>query len=173
MSTVQITLKQRLKAFADSDTTSESKGFFEEGDYALTDFKKDFPNKNTDYAQIETASKGKVWICVRWQENNYVDLQSSPERPEQGEQGKPLDVSQLASLFKQGAEEEPKTENSFDGDDSAVDENELIKLLDQFDDFDYDLKDPAYPFELKGINVPQTPPKPKQNNCVLLWRGFW
>lgn len=172
MSTIQITLKQRLKGFSEADTTSESKGFFNKGDYTLTDYKKEYPNKDTDYAQIETANAGKVWICVRWQANDYAVLKSFPDRPEAGEPGALLDTADLASIFNQTGDEKPKTSNPFDEDDSAVEESAITRLIDQFDDFSYDLKEPAYPFELKGIKVPQTPPNPKQNNCCTFVEGI-
>ena len=86
MSTIQITLLQRLKGFVQPNISSESKGFFNEGAYELTDFKKDFPNNETDFAQIETPNEGKVWICVRWQDNSYAELKDYPQ-PQNGKNG--------------------------------------------------------------------------------------
>lgn len=169
MSTVQITLLQRLKCFAKADTRSESKGFVSAGNYKLSDFKKDFPNNETDYAQIETPNKGKVWICVRWQDNSYAELKDYPQPQDSAAEASNgnLNLAEIASTLNQstGTTSEPPTVSDLTDDTSAVNESAITDLLVQFDEYGYDLKEPAYPYQLEGIKVPQSPPNPAQNNC--------
>jgi hypothetical protein len=51
----------------------------------------------------------------------------------------------------------------FNNDEYAIEEAALTKLLPIFKSFNYDLNKPTYPFQLKGCNLPQSPPA--QNNC--------
>ena len=51
----------------------------------------------------------------------------------------------------------------FNNDEYAIEEAALTKLLPIFKLFTYDLNKPTYPFQLKGCNLPQSPPA--QNNC--------
>jgi len=51
----------------------------------------------------------------------------------------------------------------FNNDEYAIEEEALTKLLPIFKSFTYDLHKPTYPFQLKGCNLPQSPPA--LNNC--------
>ncbi len=171
MSTIQITLSQRLKSFAEADTSSESKGFVAQGVYPLLAFKKDFPNQETDYAQIETPNEGKAWVCVRWKDQTYAALDSFPQPQDSAAEtsNNNLNLAEIASALNQSTNSETPSESTvasdFNNDTSAVDESAITDLLVQFDEYGYDLKEPAYPYQLEGIRVPQSPPNPAQNNC--------
>ncbi|MBO3698326.1 hypothetical protein [Roseivirga sp. E12] len=159
MSTQHITLSKKLMSFADADTGSEKKGFVEAGDYSLLSSKLNFPSEDTDYAQIETAG-GKVWICTRWKQNSYTQTHDSPARPSEDQPASLLDAIGAVSRI------------NFDNDDKAVEESNLVAIVKDYDGFAYDLHHPAYPYDLKGVNLPIAPPKPKQNNCCTFAEGL-
>lgn len=159
MSTLHITLAKKLMTFAEPSTGSAKKGFVEAGDYSLLESKLNFPNDDTDYAQIETP-EGKVWICSRWKENSYTETQASPELPEENE---PLDLLDAIGAI---------TRINFDNNDDAVEESALVSIVKDYEGFAYDLHKPAYPYDLPGVNLPITPPKAKQNNCCTFAEGL-
>lgn len=146
--------------FADASTNSTKTGFIEAGDYSLITSKLNFPNEDTDYTQIETA-KGKVWICSRWKDNNYIETHASPERAESSNAATNL-IDALGAVSR----------INFDHRDDAVDEASLVDIVKDFDGFVYDLHDPAYPYNLPGVNLPVAPPKAKQNNCCTFAEGL-
>lgn len=160
MSTLHITLAKKLMSFKEANTGSEKKGFIAPGDYALISSKPNFPNTDTDYAQVETEN-GKVWICSRWMDNKYIEINAAPKKPELGDLSAQLTDS-IGTL--------PKV--NFDNIDDAVDELDLIGLVKDYDGFLYSLKDPAYPYGLPGVNLPIAPPKVKQNNCCTFVEGL-
>ncbi|WP_422359213.1 hypothetical protein [Reichenbachiella sp.] len=131
-----INLKQRLNIFEEADTSSKLLGKIEAGKYELLEFKKNFPNADTDYARVFAPDLNQnVWICARYQQTQYAYIDS------------------------------PKTSEAynFENDGEAIDEQALVDLLPEFVDFTYDLHKPTYPFPLKNCKVPQAPPA--QNNC--------
>ena len=161
MTTVQISLLQGLKGFTQPDTSSESKGFIPEGEYPVIAFKKDFPNQETDYAQIESPEAGKVWLCIRWQDTRYAKFNSVSDGTTSS-----VSFADVASLLQQVQSQAQVTnEKVFDNSSDAVDETQITNLIQLFDSFSYDLKEPAYPYQLEGVRVPQAPPNPTQNNC--------
>ncbi len=159
MSTQHITLAKKLMSFAEADTSSEKKGFVEAGNYSLLSTKLNFPNDDTDYAQIETEA-GKVWICSRWKGHRYTETQSSPELPSDDQPDSFLDAIGAVSRI------------NFNGRDDAVEESKLVEIVKDYDGFAYDLHDPAYPYDLPGVNLPLAPPKTKQNNCCTFAEGL-
>lgn len=168
MSTLHITLSKRLKSFAEASTSSESKGFVDPGDYTLKDFKQDFPNGDTDYAQIESTTLGTVWICSRWKETAYIETHASPERPTDNEGMSLTEAARLASSASdllQGS-----SSRRFDNASDAIDESVLVSLVKDYDGFKYISKGATYPYALKGINIKVAPPA--QNNCCTFVEGM-
>lgn len=160
MSTLHVILSKRLKSFSEASTSSESKGFVNAGTYSLKELKKDYPNADTDYALIESTDLGDVWICSRWKDNSYIETHASPEP--QGDQTTDfIDAAGVVSSAKDTIEAISKI--SFNSNADAIEESNLVSIVKDFNGFSYDLHKPTYPFELKGINVPQGPPN--QNNC--------
>ncbi len=159
MSTDRITLKKRLKSFLNADTSSESKGFVDAGSFKLKEFKKDFPNADTDYALIESPELGEVWVCARWKDTSYTEVSSAAS--EEGSITSTVNNNDVLGALSRV---------NFDSDIDAIEESELTSLVQAFDGFTYDLHNPTYPFNLKGINVPQTPPL--QNNCCTFVEGL-
>ena len=172
MSTVQITLSKRIKSFREADTSSTSSGFIEPGSYEVLERKVDYPSSDTDYSQLLVPNLGKVWICNRWKNNNYGEFVSGP-----------MPVNNVGLDAIKNSVPKPKEESdtsnqstpiisilNFDDKDDAIEESELISELAYYDGFSYDLHKPTYPYELKGINVPQGPPH--QNNCCTFVEGM-
>lgn len=159
MSTLHIKLAKRLMSFAEASTSSTKNGFVEVGEYSLLSSKPNFPNEDTDYIQIETDN-GKVWICSRWKDNSYTETQASPEKVNEKEPVNLLDALGAVSRI------------NFDNSSDAVDESRLVSLVKDYDGFAYDLHDPAYPYQLSGVNLPITPPKARQNNCCTFVEGL-
>jgi len=52
----------------------------------------------------------------------------------------------------------------------AIPESQLIKNLAAYNNSTYSLKEPHYPFELKGVSLPLAPPS--QNNCCTFVEGI-
>ncbi len=164
MPAIKITLPQRLKGFVQPDTTSESKGFISEGTYPLISFKRDFPNQDTDYAEIDTPQEGKVWICARWKDTKYAEAKSVAEGAGASGEGSVISFADLASVLDLASGQQSASAPA-DSSQNGVDESAITNLLPLFDSYGYDLKEPAYPYQLEGISVPQSPPNPSQNNC--------
>ncbi len=132
-------LKSALKGFEDPDTGSQSQGYVNAGKYLIQEVRKDFPNEDTDYARVLVPYLGAedTWICIRWQKNKYATI----------EEVTPSEVPQTDFL----------------SDPNAVEESAVVDLLPQFADFEYDLDEAKYPYELPGFKAPQAPPR--TNNC--------
>lgn len=168
MSTLHITLNKRLKCFAEASTNSESKGFVDPGDYALKAFKQNSPNKDTDYAQIESNTLGTVWICSRWEETEYIETHASPEQTEPNDPIDLVDAAGLVDTANDVAEAIGKL--SFDNESDAIDESALVSLINDYDGFTYISKGATYPYALKGIKISVAPPA--QNNCCTFVEGM-
>lgn len=164
MSTLHITLSKRLKSFAEASTSSESKGFVDPGDYSLKALKQNFPNSDTDYAQIESTSLGTVWICSRWKETEYIVTHASPEIPVDNE---PISLTDAAGLTANAGD---LLQASFANASDAIDEQALVSLVKDYDGFSYISKGATYPYNLKGINIKVAPPA--QNNCCTFVEGM-
>ncbi len=145
--------------FEEASTGSTKKGFIAPGDYSLLSSKPNFPNDDTDYAQIQTPV-GAVWICSRWKENKYMEIHASPGLADAEAPTNLLDAVDFISRI------------NFDNNEDAIDEEKLVSLVKDYDGFSYDLHDPAYPYDLPGVNLPIAPPKAKQNNCCTFAEGL-
>ncbi len=137
MDTYYIELYQNLKGYDQPDTTSSSTISIQKGRYSLVELKVKHPTNDTDYAFIQLASGERKWICLRWKDDEYGKLT-------RGNDAGGLNID-------------------FSSDPMSIDESVLIDLLPLFNDFIYDLRNTTYPFQLKGINLPQAPPS--LNNC--------
>lgn len=136
-----LNLSRSLKAYAQPDTTRDSIAMLLEGRYELLELKANHPDSNTDYAHIRTQENQDVWVCIRWKEKTYAEVLK-------GQQDLP----------------------DFSADQLAIDESHLISLLTAFSDFTYHLRVATYPFELKGVSLPQSPPA--SNNCCTFVEGL-
>lgn len=167
MSTLHITLSKRLKSFAKASTSSESKGFVNPGDYSLKSFKQNFPNEDTDYAQIESNAHGTVWICSRWKETKYIETHASPEISNEEANNSLADAAGLVSNTADHIQGVLK--GLFDDASDAVEESALVSLVKDYDGFSYTSNNATYPYALKGINIKVAPPA--QNNCCTFVEG--
>jgi len=134
-----VKLTSALKAFEDPDTSSQFQGFISAGEYQVEESKLNFPDSDTDYLLISVPSLGdeETWICSRWKQTNY------------------------AKIFKKSTDSAPGID--FTSHDEAINESYLTDLLPDFYNFNYDLDQARYPFELSGFRTPVAPPF--QNNC--------
>lgn len=132
-------LLNALKGFEDPDTNSQYQGRVTSGKYLVEEVKENFPNQDSDFAQIVVPALGdeKTWICTRWKDKRYATINE--------------ELSQPAIAL------------DFANDEESIDEDSLTELLPSFYDFSYDLDQARYPFELSGFNAPLAPPN--QNNC--------
>jgi len=132
-------LSSSLKGFEEATTRSQSPGYIPAGKYLIQDFKKNFPDEDTDYACILVPAFGSedTWVCTRWRDREYAKVIEET----------------IASVEIR----------SFENDNRSVDEQVLIELLDEFHDFEYDLDEARYPYDLPGFRVPLAPPQ--VNNC--------
>lgn len=89
MATETATLQIRLKAFVQPDTASESPGFVQPGEYPVVTRQIDYPNADTDYAKINDATLGEVWICSRWKNDTYAEFTSHAVIAPEGEVNEP------------------------------------------------------------------------------------
>ena len=136
----------RLKGFEKADTSSQFEGRLDPGRYVVDEYLENHPDESTDFARVQapTLGAGDTWICTRWNDQEYAVV---------------VDVVQ------------PQTDRkTFDDDPGAIPEAALLQQLDAFSDFTYDLDDARYPHLLKGVNVPQAPPK--TNNCCTFVEAF-
>ncbi|MEP1032416.1 hypothetical protein [Ekhidna sp.] len=133
-----LNLRRSLKAYALPDTSSESVAMLLEGKYELIERKSDYPTADTDYAHIKTKESQEVWICYRWKDHIYADVEEVS-----------LDLT------------------DFTLDQNAIDESHLTDLLPSFSEFTYHLRTATYPFNLEGVNVPQAPPA-SNNCCTFV-----
>lgn len=133
------TLHNRLKGFSEADTGSQAEGFLQPGKYVVLELLENHPYGDTDYARVRAPElgAGDTWICARWKDSRYAEI-------------KEVDFP--------GAKRQ-----TFDDAPLAVSEKDLVKLLDKFHNFTYDLDEARYPYPLPGVNVPQAPPA--YNNC--------
>lgn len=166
MSTVQVTLPKKLKSFSEASTSSESPGFVPAGTYELKELKQNYPNQDTDYALLKSPDLGDVWICSRWKGNNYIETQAFPVQPDETP-----DFISAAGLASRAADILSRI--NFNDSDDAVEESDLVEVVKDYDGYAYDLHDPAYPYNLKGVNLPVAPPKAKQNNCCTFQKVYW
>jgi hypothetical protein len=136
----------RLPGFVDPDTGSQREGWVEPGEYAVDDYKTDFPTAQTDFALLQVPGLGAndTWVCSRWNESRYASVEAAaiPAPPEV----------------------------DFAGDPFAIAESHLVDLLPHFHDFTYDLDDARYPFEVDGVHLPLAPPR--SNNCCTFVEGL-
>lgn len=132
-------LSSPLKGFEEANTASQSQGLIQPGNYQLKEVRTNFPDSDTDYANIVVPAFGDedTWICLRWKDKTYAVIS---ER-----------ATVKADLI------------NFDSDSEAIDEQILTDLLPKFYDFEYDFDQARYPFILKGFNAPLAPPA--TNNC--------
>lgn len=132
-------LRMRLKGFEEPDTELQLEGFLDPGKYVVEQYLQNHPDQDTDYALVQAPAlgAGDTWICTRWRDQHYADIIDEPE----------VSIDRL----------------SFDTELFAIPENALINLLPQFEDFTYDVDEARYPYELRGVNLPQAPPR--FNNC--------
>ncbi|MCK5371507.1 MAG: hypothetical protein KAQ62_23255 [Cyclobacteriaceae bacterium] len=128
-----------LKGFEDPDTNSQYQGRVSSGKYLVEEVKENFPNQDSDYAQIVVPALGdeKTWICTRWKDKRYATITEEAIQP--------------AAVL------------DFTNDEFSIDEESITELLPSFYDFGYDLDQARYPFKLRGFNAPLAPPN--QNNC--------
>lgn len=133
------TLPNRLKGFLDADSRSQTEGFLAPGKYLVLEVRENHPNDQTDYARLHVPElgAGDTWICTRWRDQRYADIE----------------VVEFREAKRQTFVDEPL----------AVSEEALVGLLDEFQDYTYDLDEAHYPFALPGVRVPQAPPA--SNNC--------
>ncbi len=129
----------RLKGFEKADTSSQYEGRLDPGRYVVDEYLKNHPDGSTDFARVQAPAlgAGDSWICTRWNDQVYATVE---------------DLVHSAA---------PR--QTFDNDPGAIPESALLEQLDAFSEFSYDLDDARYPYPLKGVNVPQAPPK--TNNC--------
>lgn len=134
-----IQLPTRLKGFIEPDTSSQFEGYLEPGTYRVLEHRKNFPDTDTDYTLIEAPvlGDGDTWICSRWKNSRY------------------------GNLFDKSYDD--ITHTDFGGQENVLPESELLKLLPEFYDFEYDLDRARYPYDIEGVRLPQAPPK--SNNC--------
>jgi hypothetical protein len=132
-------LRLRLKGFAQPDTASQVEGYLEPGTYRIDRYLPNHPDEDTDYALVQapTLGAGETWICVRWKDHYYADVEDAPA----------VALERLP----------------FDAEPFAISETVLLNLLPKFEDFTYDLDEAHYPYELPGVHLPQAPPR--SNNC--------
>lgn len=136
-------LSSALKGFEEASTRSQSPGYVQAGKYLIQDFNKDhkknFPDNDTDYACIQVPAFGSedTWICTRWKDREYAKIIEET-------------TASLELL-------------NFDNQEDAIEEKALIDLLPKFHDFEYDLDEAKYPYDLPGFRAPQAPPL--VNNC--------
>lgn len=95
MATETAFLENRLKAFVAPDTTSDSPGFVQAGSYEVLDRKLNFPNNETDYAQLRDAALGEVWVCSRWTSQVYVTFEEQAGEDAENQ----LNQSELTDLI--------------------------------------------------------------------------
>jgi hypothetical protein len=133
------TTRIRLKGFVKADTNSQFEGRLDSGRYVVEEYLENHPDNTTDFARVQapTLGAGDTWICTRWKDQVYAVIE---------------DVT-LPPVARQ----------TFEDDVKAIPEAALLRRLEAFTDFSYDLDDARYPYPLKGINVPQAPPS--TNNC--------
>ncbi len=129
----------RLRGFAEPDVRSQIEGHLEPGKYIVKEYRANYPNQDTDYALVlaPALGAGDTWICSRWKSQRYAEISEQP----------------AVILERVGFDEDPM----------AIEENTLVNLLGQFEDFTYDLDEARYPYPLPGVRVPQAPPN--LNNC--------
>lgn len=139
MSTMIAQLHIRLRGFSVPDTESQFEGSLEPGKYIVKEYRQNHPNADSDYALVlaPALGAGDTWICTRWMNQHYAQVAEM----------KPVQVRRL----------------TFDDDPFAVDEDVLVNLLPQFEQYTYDLDEARYPYTLPGVGVPHAPPA--QNNC--------
>ena len=139
-------LRIRLKGFEEPDTKSQLEGFLDPGKYIIDEYRRNYPDEDTDYALVQAPSlgAGDTWLCVRWKDNNYADIMDEP-------------VFQVDGQL-------------FEKDPLAIPEEAMIKRLAEFKEFTYDRDEARYPFKLPGINLPEAPPK--YNNCCTFVEGL-
>ena len=132
-------LLNALKGFEDPDTNSQYQGKVPSGKYLVEEIKENFPNQDTDYAQLSVPSLGdeNTWICSRWKNKRYAAIEEEA-------------VQSIEAV-------------DFIDDEFSIDEKSITDLLPSFYDYAYDLDRARYPFKLGSFNVPLAPPN--QNNC--------
>lgn len=166
MSTLSISIDKKLKSFSGPDTSSDSPGFIQPGTYGVNELKENYPNADTDYAQV-SSDLGDVWICIRWKDNSYGTFASGPETA-------PLPTGSASSALTDALSDIASAAGrvNFNAASDAVDEKDLVSIVKDYEGFGYHLTKPAYPYDLKGINLPLTPPNDKQNNCCTFAEGL-
>lgn len=132
-------LSIRMRGYVAPDTSSQFEGYVEPGTYLVLDMLSGHPDADTDYVRVYAPSLGAsdTWLCARWRGHRYLEL---------AEEQVPV-----APIM------------SFEDDPGAIDEEELVNLLPEFESFTYDLDEARYPWSLPGVKLPQTPPA--TNNC--------
>jgi len=132
-------LRARVKGFDKPDTSSQTEGFLDQGKYPVEEYRKNYPDSDTDYVLVQAPAlgAGDTWICSRWRDQIYADIADIPV----------IRVDR----------------HTFNDDPFAISESDLVGLLPEFEDFTYDLDEARYPFKLPGVNIPLAPPK--SNNC--------
>ena len=144
-------LNQSLNCFEEADTSSAVLGKLEAGTYDLLELKENFPDADTDYAQVfDPGLDRNVWICSRYKDTRYASEEASAAEGEE---------SPVAAVSY-----------DFETDNQAIDEQLLIDALQPFADFSYDLHEPNYPYALNGIKVPLAAEvgEPKNNCCTFV-----
>ena len=139
-------LNKRLRCFSAPDTQSEIEGVIGPGRFDILDYKKNFPDLDTDYMllQVESVDDQESWICSRWKDDNYISIE----------------INEHTNI----------TESILD-DDWAIDEQDLIKWLDAFRQFTYTRHGARYPYSFPGISTSSVAP-PYINNCCTFIEGF-
>jgi len=134
-----VQLHIRLKGYAEPDTQSQLEGYLEPGRYIVKEYRPNHPNSDSDYALLLAPSlgAGDTWVCSRWRDQHYARIfETAPSHA---------------------------THLEFENDPLAVDEDALVSLLPQFEQFTYTPDEARYPYTLPGVGLPQAPPA--QNNC--------
>lgn len=134
-----VELSSPLKGFESPNTFSKVQRMISPGSYQVFELKENHPHTDTDYARIFIPAfyDEEIWICTRWKNIKYTSFINKPL-----ERGYDWDV---------------------ETDQMIIDENFLTDLLPHFYNFEYDLHQAKYPFELSGFKAPLAPPN--TNNC--------
>lgn len=94
----KIKLLRKLNVFEKADTQSTMLGTLEEGAYELSEFLKNQPDSNTDYALVFDPEKRRnVWVCVRYKQETYAIVDAEKSSGIQGE--KSIDEQALVELL--------------------------------------------------------------------------
>ena len=130
---------KRLKGFIEQNTRSQFETWVARGRYECTEYRRNYPNENTDFARldIDTLADGDTWICTRWKNSIYAEIDDPAPPPQQ------LELPEAHA----------------DGMPEAL----LIDLLPEFEAFNYIPRGARYPYALDGISIKLAPPQ--VNNC--------